>query len=368
MRVIDGDGHVFEDSEAMQKFFPTPFNQGRGQARWFPPLDHFHGAMTGQHPPGSFDRSVGPEGWLDFMEDIGMEQAVLYTTGGLAFGKIFHYDWAIAVARAYNDWLHEAYLQRSPRFHGMALIPMQEPEAAVVELRRAVEELGFCGAMIPSTGLPNHLGAKEYWPVWAEADRLGCAIGIHGGAHSGMGFDHLNVYTPAGGIGHPVGLLINFAGIVFNGILDRYPNARFGFLEGGVAWSLLGLERFDREHDTHIQWNPRGELSPKADENLGDYLRKHVREGRLIIGCEGNEPVLAEAVRELGEEAYCFSSDFPHEINNALIKAELEELQRNEDLTTSAKEAILHGNAERFYGLKPLAAAQGNGPVATAHR
>ncbi|MPZ14192.1 MAG: amidohydrolase family protein [Chloroflexi bacterium] len=355
MRVIDGDGHVFEDSKGMQSFLPEPFNQGEGLTRWFPPLDHFHGAMTGVHPPGSFQR-VGPAGWIDFMDAVGIEQAVLYSTGGLAFGKIFHYDWAIAVARAYNNWLHETYLKTSPRFTGMAIIPMQEPEAAIAELRRAVEEMGFSGAMIPSTGLPNHLGAKEYWPVWAEADRLGCAIGIHGGAHSGMGFDHLNVYTPAGGMGHPVGLMINFAGIVFNGILDRYPNVRFGFMEGGVGWSLLALERFDREHDTHMQWNPRGELAPSADEKFSDYLRKHIEAGRVYVGCEGNEPALAEAVRELGEECFVYSSDFPHEVNNELVRAELDELWENEEMTTSAKEAILHGNAERFYGVKGLAA------------
>jgi hypothetical protein len=82
--------------------------------------------------------------------------------------------------------------------------------------------------------------------VYAEADRLGCALGVHGGAHSGLGFDQMNVYTPVGAMGHPLGLLINFAGILFNGVLDRFPNAKFGFMEGGVAWLLVALERFDR--------------------------------------------------------------------------------------------------------------------------
>jgi predicted TIM-barrel fold metal-dependent hydrolase len=366
MRIIDGDAHFSDGGNAIQRFLPAPFNEGPIRGSIFPPLDHFHGTpMIGQHPPGAF-QSVTPDGWIAFMDDVGIEQAVLY--GGLAYGKIFNRDWSIAVAHAYNDWLHETYTAYSPRFKAMGLIPMLEPEAAVLELRRSVEELGFCGAMLPSTGFPNHLGAKEYWPVYAEADRLGCAIGVHGGAHSGMGFDHLNVYTPVGGMGHPFGLMINFAGILFNGILDRYPNVRFGFLEGGVAWSLLALERFEREHETHVQWNPRGELSPTADVKLTDYLRKHVREGRLYIGCEGNEPSLAEAVRELGEEAYVYSSDFPHEVNNAICKAELLELQRNEDLSESAKEAILHGNAERFYRLKPVATAPANGAAATTHR
>ena len=47
----------------------------------------------------------------------------------------------------------------------MALIPLQEPEAAVEELRRAVEVLGMRGAMLPANGLRMNLGVKTYWPV-----------------------------------------------------------------------------------------------------------------------------------------------------------------------------------------------------------
>lgn len=354
MKIVDGDGHVMEDSAHIAKFLPAPFNSKANVDRWFPPLDHFH-AFIGQTPPGSF-RVVGPDGWLEFLEDVGIETTVLYTTGGLAFGKVFHRDWAIALAKAYNDYVHEEYLARSPRFQAMALIPMQEPEAAVEELERAVTELGFCGAMLPSTGLKDQLGAKEYWPVYEAADRLRCAIGVHGGAHSGMGFDHMNVYTPVPAIGHPHGLLFQFAGMLFNGIFDRYPNARYGFMEGGVAWSLVAYERFERSHDTHIQYNPRGELYPLADEKVGEYIKRHIREGRLFIGCEGDEPSVAHAIKLLGAEAFVFSSDFPHEVNNDICKHEIEEFLENHELSLDDKEAVMHANAERFYGLKVAAA------------
>jgi len=350
VKIIDGDGHVFEDSDGLRKYLPSPFKDGRSLERWFPPLDHFH-AFIGETPPGSFRRETGPKEWIEFMEDVGIDTAVLYTTSGLAVGKVFHLDWAIALCRAYNDWLHEEYLQRSPRFRGMALIPMQDPDAAAEELRRAVTQLGFCGAMLPSTGLASHLGAKQYWPVYQEADRLGCALGVHGGAHSGLGFDQMNVYTPVGGMGHPLALLINFSGILFNGLLDRYPNVKWGFLEGGVAWLEVAIERFDRAHETHIQWNPRGELAPAPDEVVSEYIRKHVQAGRLFIGCEGDEPTLAHASAQVGSEAFVYSSDFPHEVNNAICKEEIQEMLECEELTAQDKENILHANAERFYGL-----------------
>ena len=98
---------------------------------------------------------------------------MLYPTRGLAQGKMVDYEWAATACQAYNDWLHDAYLKVDPRFRGMAFIPMQEPHAAAEEMERAVTELGIRGVMLPTTGLPSHLGAKEYWPVYAVADRLG---------------------------------------------------------------------------------------------------------------------------------------------------------------------------------------------------
>jgi uncharacterized protein len=353
VRIIDGDGHIFEDADGISAFLPSPYRE-RGtwpMGRLMPPNDHFH-YYVGETPPGSFCRDTGPPEWLAFLDEIGLDGAVLYPSSGLAYGKITSRDWAIAYAQAYNDWLADAYLRRSPRLEGMALIPMQEPAAAVVELRRAVEVLGMRGAMLPSTGFKAHLGSKEYWPVYEEADRLGCCLAVHGGAHSGLGMDDMNVYTPVPALGHPFSLLINFAGIVFNGVLERYPNARFAFLEGGVAWLLLALERFDRTHETHIQFDPRGDLlGPRPGQKASAYVLEQIAAGRLFVGCEGSEPLLPHAVQVVGNAPFMYSSDFPHEVSPAMCRAELDELLAQDALTAADKAAILYGNAERFYGL-----------------
>src|SRR5207253_4185711 len=92
------------------------------------------------------------------------------------FGKIVSRDWAIELARAYNNWIYDTYLSKSSRFKAMGLIPLQEPAEAVIELRRIVRDLGFCGAMLPSMGanMP-HLGSEKYWPIYGEAEQIGRA-------------------------------------------------------------------------------------------------------------------------------------------------------------------------------------------------
>jgi predicted TIM-barrel fold metal-dependent hydrolase len=318
----------------------------------FPPLDHLHDGRVMETPPQREGRPrVGPDGWVEFLDDVGIAWTVLYPTTALAYGKIVSFDYAVAVCRAYNDWLYHTYLQRDPRFKGMALIPMQDPEEAVKELRRAVTELGMLGGMMPANGLPHLLGAKPYWPVYAEAERLGCCLAVHAGCHDNYGMDKLNMYVPVHALGHPWGLTVNCASVVYNGIFERFPGTRLAFLEGGVAWLLLCLERFHSSHETHFQYMPPGQLGPREGDRPDEYMIQHIREGRFFVGCETEELTLPFALKVVGNGAFIYSSDFPHEVTNESCKHDIGELWESDELTQADKEAILYRNAERFYRL-----------------
>ena len=355
-RIIDGDGHVMEDITAIWKLMPPDyvgksFSDIRGKSP-FPPLDHLHSANRHFTPRGAF-ANVGPEGWEEFLDTIGIHSTVLYTSAGLSFGKLVSKDWAIELARAYNNWVHETYLSKNRRFRAMGLIPLQEPKAAAEELKRIVSELGFVGAMLPSTGANMaQLGDERYAPIYAEAERLGCALGIHGGAHEGMLMDDMSPYAAVNALGHPIGQMVAFAAIVFNGIFDKYPGVRIGFLEAGCGWLLTAAERFTRSWASHVQYDPRGRfLQLKHGETVGDYIARHVDEGRIFIGVEGNELTIADAIRVVGNKPFVYSSDYPHEVDAETCRHELEELDENASLSAEDKDAILYKNAMRFYSL-----------------
>lgn len=350
--VVDGDGHVIEDIPAIISRMPSPYREwAELRDDIFPPLDHLHHARAVQTPPmrDGRPRDVGPEGWRDFLTDVGIERTVMYPTRGLAFGHIVSLDYAVVVARAYNDWLHDTYVAADSRFNGMALLPMQDPEEAAKELRRAVNELGMKGGMMPSNGLPQLLGAKPYWPVYAEAERLGCCLAIHGGAHDRFGMDLLNMYIPVHALGHPWGLTINCASIIYNGVFDRFPGVRIAFLEGGIAWLLLCLERFHSSHETHFQYVPPDEYGLREDQRPDAYIIRQIHEGRFFIGCETEELTMPFALKVVGNQPFIYSSDFPHEVTNLSCKHDIEGLVESEDLSQQDKAAILHKNAERFY-------------------
>src|SRR5215211_1120684 len=108
VKIIDADGHVAGDrGDDVGKFVPAPY-----QYKPFPPLDHLH-SQNHQTPPGSFLPASASD-WVEFMDDVGIDSAILYPTGGLAVGKVNNRGWAVALTRAYNDWLQETYLSKSP--------------------------------------------------------------------------------------------------------------------------------------------------------------------------------------------------------------------------------------------------------------
>jgi len=61
-------------------------------------------------------------------------------------------------------------VKRPDRFAGFAALPMQDPDAAITELTRCVQELGFKGTMVngyPQVGDPDtvvYLDDSRYLP------------------------------------------------------------------------------------------------------------------------------------------------------------------------------------------------------------
>jgi predicted TIM-barrel fold metal-dependent hydrolase len=101
-----------------------------------------------------------------------------------------------------------------------------------------------------------------------------------------------------------------------------------------------------------VQHDPRDRfLQLKKGEKIIDYVCRHIDEGRIFLGVEGEELTIAEALRIVGNKPFVYSTDYPHEVDADTCKHELEELQENPELTALDKEAILFRNAQRFYQL-----------------
>lgn len=356
--VIDCDGHVVETlpelAEFMDptiRFLATSERPFPSSISVFPSLDGIHyradsvvrqamfdnpkraRVTASQHRPGS------PQDWLELVEQTPIAQTVLFTSDGLSVGWLRQREYTIRICRAYNDYM-AARFAVDPRLHPMGLIPMQFPAEAAAELRRAVRELGLPGAMIPSTGLPLHLGHEFYWPVYQSAAELGCALAIHGGCNGGIGLDAFDHLRFSHILHHPIPLMISFVAMTCAGLFERWPDLHVAFLEGGVGWVALLHDRILREREL------------VAGEMLEiPRFEKYLRRNQILVGCEGNDSLLPYLVKQLGPQGFGYSSDYPHEADLVDVKHEIDETLENRELSHADKVAILGANAREFYRL-----------------
>lgn len=350
MQIIDADGHI-NDHICGDEIAHLP--KGNQMAKLFPEFDHLHFRYLKQNRRATGNPDAGA--WTEFLERTGIAWTVLYPTAGLAVGRIMAPDWAVIACRAYNSWLYEKFLTKNPRLKGVGLIPFQDVDAAIVELRRVVKELGMLGGMLPSNGeaIQGHFGNKYYWPLYEEAEKLGCCLAVHVGALHHMGMDQFTTYYPVHALGHPFSLMIQASAMIGHGVFDRFPKLRVGFLEGGATWVPFMMDRRDRSyHDGHVQMDVNGNRlgGPAPGEKASDYFKTQLREGRIFVGFDCDDDGLNTAVAKGGRQSFLFGSDFPHEVFDAAkCRHEIDELLSRDDLTQEDKEAVLGGNAMKFY-------------------
>jgi predicted TIM-barrel fold metal-dependent hydrolase len=133
------------------------------------------------HYTGDYNVVVGPhidlEHRLRDMDRTGIDMQVLtLTTPGVEREAP---ERGVKLARLTNDGFAEIIDDHPDRFTALATLPLQDSEAAVEELERAVTELGLRGAMLLSNVNGKPLDAKEFGPVLEKAVKLDVPLYIH---------------------------------------------------------------------------------------------------------------------------------------------------------------------------------------------
>ena len=347
---IDADGHALERQSDIRKYLEPPWDR-RNTAYWpnDQPWDNsLFGTLGGENTVRQLSPADEVAMWLQTMDEHGLEYAVLFPTGSGNISKLREVNFAVALCRAANEMFAKEYNTVSPRVQAVGTLPMQDPAAAAKELRRGVEELGLLSFEIPSMGLPFGLGDPIYDPVWAEAQRLGVPICIHGtrNASASVGGDRFRTFAETHCYSFTAGLLLHFTSIMWNAVPLRFPGVKIAFLEIGATWLPYYLDRLD-EH-----WEKRGEFE-------APYLTKKpsalFRESPIYVSLEAEEGLLAAAVDYVGNDHFLYASDIPHWDNE--FPKNLIDLREHPDLSRETKEKILYRNSATLFGLGARAAA-----------
>src|SRR5664279_3584538 len=118
------------------------------------------------------------------MDKFGVEMMIL-SLNAPAVQAIHDVKTAIAVARQSNDVLADHVAKRPARFAAFAALPMQDPDAAIIELTRCIKELGFVGALVngfSNIGTPDNVtynDLPQYRPFWRAVETLDVPFYLH---------------------------------------------------------------------------------------------------------------------------------------------------------------------------------------------
>ena len=277
------------------------------------------------------------------MDREGIDMAVLFPTRGLSVLAIDGMDppLAAAIARAYNDWMHDFCSYAPDRLFGAAMISPFDVESAVVEARRSVEELGHKGIFIrPNIANGRNWHDPYYDPLWAEIEHLGVSLGFHEGSHVYMpeaGSQFRDTYWMTHTCAHPMEQMLAMVSMIGGGVLERFPGLRVAFLEGNCAWAPWMLWRLDEHYELAGRFeNPDLKMEPS------EYFKR-----QCFVSAEADETPASIIEQYDLADNLVFSSDYPH-VDAKFPHASEEFLKM--PLSNETKGKILWDNCARLYG------------------
>ena len=241
---------------------------------------------------------------------------------------------AARLARLVNDAFARAVADYRGLYVALATLPLCDPAASVVELRRAMEQLRFSGAMVFSNINGVALSNQRFWPVWEAANQLGAVIHIH--PTNPVGVEAMLDYWLMPLVGFLMDTTLAAAGLVFSGVAERFPNIKWvlGHLGGAIPYLA---ERLDRGFEAFADCRVHISRPPS------DYLKK------FYFDTVNFDPRALElAVSFAGAGHVLAGSDYPHQIGS--IPNMLESLQAMR-VSEGEREMVLGGNAKKLLRL-----------------
>jgi len=288
------------------------------------------------HYPGDYNVAVRGHRDIAYRADVlvrdGVDtQVITLTTPGTHVEPPTR---AVRLARLVNDAFAAIVRERGPRFAALATLPLCDPAASVTELRRAVEQLHFPGAMLFSNVNGVALADERFEPLYAEADRLGTVLHIH--PTSPVGVEAMTDYWLMPLVGFLFDTTLAAAKLVFAGVPERYPRIKWvlGHLGGAIPYMA---ERLDRG------WRAFGDCRAQIDRPPSEYLRRF-----YFDTVNFDARALRFAADFGGVSQLLGGSDYPHAIGSIDL---MKESIASAAFTPSERAQILGGNAARAYAL-----------------
>jgi aminocarboxymuconate-semialdehyde decarboxylase len=258
------------------------------------------------------------------------------------------------LARMANDGMAEIVAKHPDRFPGfVASLPMNNPDAALKEIDRAIDGLGATGVQMFSNVAGHPLDAPQYQPLFAAMAARDLPIWLHPARPAIADYlgESRSKYDLWWAFGWPYETSLAMGRLVFSGLFDRHPRIKIithhmgamaPYFEGRLAGGLdqLGTRSDDRED---LQALSRLQRRPL------DYFRMFYGDTALFGAHRAMECGLAF----FGADRILFGTDMPFdpEKGPGFIRDTIAAMERMR-ATDEDRAKIYEGNARRLLRLR----------------
>lgn len=261
---------------------------------------------------------------------------------------------AIDLARIANDGLADLVGRHPDRFPGfVASLPMNDPDAVLVEARRAMNDLGACGVQVFTNVNGAPLTSPELLPLFDLMAEYNRPIWMHparGASFADYRTEDASQFEIWWTLGWPYETSVTMSRIVFAGLFDTHPNLKIithhmggmiPYFEGrvGHGWDQLGTRSSEVDYQALLGTLKRRPI---------DYFRLFYADTALFGAAAGT----ACGLSFFGVDHVLFASDTPFEPEPGLYIRETVDVIDRLAITDEARARIYAGNALKLLDLK----------------
>jgi aminocarboxymuconate-semialdehyde decarboxylase len=258
---------------------------------------------------------------------------------------------ALVLARLVNDEMAELVARYPDRFiAAAACVPMNDVDAAIGELDRAVGQLGLCGVQVYTDcgGVP--LDDARFAPLFDRVAALDVPVLLHpvrGPDRPDYPAEDSSRFDTWRAIGWLYDTVAAMARLTFSGLFDRHPEIKIVTHHlGGFAPYAAG--RLQEGYDKLLKAaRARNEPVPLKKHPF-EYFHQFYADTITI----GSVPALRCGLDFFGVDRVMFATDMPFDTVGGVhyVKVALEAMEAL-DISTADKARIFEHNARRLFRL-----------------
>lgn len=345
-RVISVDDHGMEEEGLWEKRL-TGADKDRAPKLWQNKDDNrWHMQVDGQDydVPG-LDSHIGegrPGMWdpierLKDMDAEGIDVSLFFHSRAMSLVRMQDKEFFTRCMNVYNEWLAELCSANEKRLVGVGILPTIYKPEDTRQYLEFMKGLGLKALEIPSApkNVPYNASAME--PMWEAIADSGIPVMFHVGAYlefRGQGALGANLTKNLGPY-RPLASLL-----MFSGILERHPNLKIVFCEGGFGWVPWTLQDADRIYQVY-----ETEMRPKLKELPSYYFKRQCYSAIM------SDDVGLKLARDYDmTDNLLWSCDYPH--GESVFGESRREVKKIFDVLGDEKgKDVVGRNAEKLWNL-----------------